>query len=97
MDRRKYNGGHSTKATRPDDKRLVTRYDYDMMIESMDSILPPDSIWMKVGEHIHGGDLKALELWIKYRFGAAKQSLDITSGGDKLPTMTIEYVKPNES
>jgi hypothetical protein len=82
MDGRKNNGGHSTKAKRPNDKRLAPRYDYENMIEAMDSTLPPDSIWSKVSDHIESGDLKALELWIKYRFGAPKQSVDVTSNGD---------------
>lgn len=97
MDRRKNNGGHSTKPKSPNDKRLAKKFDYETMIESMDEALPPNEVWSIVVGHIHSGDLKALELFVKYRFGAPKQSVDITSGGEKLPTLMVEVVRPDES
>lgn len=97
MDRRKNNGGHSTKPKSPNDKRLAKKFDYQNMIESMDDVLPPNDVWAIVANHIHGGDLKAIELWVKYRFGAPKQSIDVTSGGERLPALMVEVVRPDES
>ena len=67
------------------------------LINTMDSILPIEDVWNKVSHLVMNGDMAAIKIWIEYRLGKPKQSMDITSGGDKLPTMTIEYVKPNES
>jgi hypothetical protein len=67
------------------------------LINTMDSILPIEDVWNKVSHLVMNGDMTAIKIWIEYRLGKPKQSMDITSGGDRLPTMTIEYVKPNES
>jgi hypothetical protein len=67
------------------------------LINTMDSILPIEDVWNKVSHLVMNGDMAAIKIWIEYRLGKPKQSMDITSGGDRLPTMTIEYVKPNES
>jgi hypothetical protein len=67
------------------------------LINTMDSIISPDEVWYKVSQLAMSGDMQALKVWIEYRFGKAKQSVDITSGGEKLPTLMVEVVRPNES
>jgi hypothetical protein len=90
MDRRKFNGGPRPNSGRP------KKADEIKLIEQMDGIMAPDEAWQKVAKLCQNGDIQALKLWIEYRFGKPKQSVDLTSGGDKLPSLTVEFVKPNE-
>jgi len=67
------------------------------LINTMDSIMSHEEVWSKVSQLAMLGDMQALKVWIEYRFGKPKQSMDITSGGEKLPTLMVEVVRPDES
>jgi hypothetical protein len=67
------------------------------LIEQMDAVLAPEEVWQKVASLCNQGDMQALKTWIEYRYGKAKQSVDLTSGGEKLPALTVEVLRPNES
>jgi hypothetical protein len=74
MATRKENGGHSTKATRPDDKRLMTKSELQDAYEALKPFLP-ESI-TQLEKAIKGGERWAIELWFKYFFGMPKQTID---------------------
>ena len=89
MDKRKNNGGHSTKATRPDDKRknqgraLIERYlkddfSYDDLKKVFDKLFEQATI---------KGDTKSASLLLSYVLGKPKESKDITSQGEKIQTI----------
>jgi hypothetical protein len=76
MDKRKNNGGNSTKSTRPDDKRknshkkLIDKYiaedfDYPKLKSLMDTIFKQAS----------QGDTKAATLFLNYVIGKPKETI----------------------
>jgi hypothetical protein len=75
MDKRKNNGGHSTKgfAGRP------KKADEEKLIEKLDSIISNDDVIKKLGDMILNGDGRAMNLYFGYRYGKPKESVDINS------------------
>jgi|688.fasta_scaffold19709_7 hypothetical protein len=74
MDKRKLNGGHSTKATRPDDKRLMTKSEMQDTYERLKPFLPEAILQLEAA--MQAGEKWAIELWFKYFFGMPKQTID---------------------
>ena len=74
MDKRASNGGHSTKPTRPDDKRLMTKSELQ---DAYESLLPflPESL-KQLEKAIKLGEKWAIELWFKYFFSMPKSTVD---------------------
>lgn len=66
------------------------------LVEQMDGILHPDDVWVKVAERIHKGDMNAAKLWLEYRYGKPKQSIDHTSDGLALPAPLIVFPKDEQ-
>jgi hypothetical protein len=88
MDGRKNNGGHSTKgfAGRPN------KADEIKIIEQMDAIAVPEEAWKALWSRCKDGDIQAIKTWLNYRFGMPKQSIDVTTQGEKV-TPPIEWLK----
>jgi hypothetical protein len=88
MDGRKNNGGHSTKgfAGRP------TKADEIKIIEQMDAIAVPEQAWKALWDKCQDGDIQAIKCWLNYRFGMPKQTVDVTTQGEKV-TPPIEWLK----
>ena len=74
MDKRKLNGGHSTKAMRPDDKRLMTKSEMQDTYERLKPFLPEAILQLEAA--MESGEKWAIELWFKYFFGMPKQTID---------------------
>mgnify|MGYP000620895166 CR=1 FL=1 len=74
MDKRKFNGGNSTKAVRPDDKRLMTKTEMQDTYERLKPFLPEAVLQLE--KAIKAGEKWAIELWFKYFFGMPKQTID---------------------
>ena len=57
----------------------------------MDAIIAPESVWRKLSELVKNGDQQAIKLWLAYRFGQPKQSIDHTTQGEKInqPQITV--------
>jgi hypothetical protein len=83
-------GGARPNAGRP------PKADELKLIEQMDAIMAPDEVWEKIATLCTTGDMQALKLWVEYRFGKPKQSVDLTTDGEKLTALTVQYVTPNE-
>ncbi len=74
MDKRQYNGGHSTKGK----AGRKPKADEIKLIEQLDSILAPEILWENVAQLITDKkDIQALKLWISYRYGQPKQALQV--------------------
>jgi len=88
MDGRKNNGGHSTKgfAGRP------SKADEIKIIEQMDAIAVPEEAWKALWNRCKDGDIQAIKTWLNYRFGMPKQTVDVTTQGEKV-TPPIERIK----
>jgi hypothetical protein len=74
MDKRKFNGGNSTKAVRPDDKRLMTKSEMQDTYERLKPFLPEAILQLEAA--MRAGEKWAIELWFKYFFGMPKQTID---------------------
>ena len=92
-DRRKYNGGNSTKAVRPNDKRLNPfRH---VLKEAMTPTQVKEVIAAMYKKAIDG-DTKAATLLMNYYLGKPKESIEITGSQDvsfklsKLITFEVE-------
>jgi len=91
MDKRKYNGGHSTagKAGRK------PKADELKIIEKMDLAIDADNVLIKLKELIEKGNLQAIKLYLQYRYGQPKEQIDVTTettGGIDFNEL-IQYVK----
>jgi hypothetical protein len=84
-DGRKDNGGHSTKAIRPDDKRcnharkMIERY----IREDFDHKKLKD-LFDKLYKEGTKGDVRSSTLFLSYILGKPKESIDITSNDETL-------------
>ena len=73
MDKRKNNGGARKGAGRP------AKADEVKLIERLDSIIDKDEAVGKLGELVTKGDIRALQLYLSYRYGKPKESIDLNS------------------
>ena len=75
MDKRKNNGGHSTKgfAGRP------KKEDELKLIERLDNLIDNEEVIKTLGQQILKGDSRAMNLYFGYRYGKPKESVDISS------------------
>lgn len=74
MDKRKNNGGHSTKPKRENDLRLASKTDLQAIHERLEPFT--DEALQKHAEAIKMGEKWAIELFYKYRYGMPKQVID---------------------
>jgi hypothetical protein len=88
-DGRKNNGGHSTKgfAGRP------KKADEIKLAKQMDAVLIPEKVWKALADKVKDGDGQCIKTWLSYRYGMPKQSTDITSNGDNINILPIEWVE----
>jgi hypothetical protein len=73
MDKRKNNGGARQGAGRP------PKADEIKLIERLDAIIDKDEAVGKLGELVTKGDIRALQLYLSYRYGKPKESIDLNS------------------
>jgi len=46
------------------------------LIESMDAIAVPESVWRSLYAKVLEGDTQAIKTWLSYRYGMPKQTID---------------------
>ena len=74
MDKRVNNKGtKGNKGGRP------PKADEIKLIERLDAIIDKDEALGKLGELVAKGDMRAVQLYLSYRYGKPKESVDITS------------------
>ena len=66
-------GGARKGAGRP------AKADEVKLIERLDSIIDKDEAVGKLGELVNKGDIRALQLYLSYRYGKPKESIDLNS------------------
>lgn len=69
-DKRKNNGGARPGAGRKPKADELT------VIENMDRALVPAEAWQALASRVKEGDVNAIRLWLNYRFGMPKQTID---------------------
>lgn len=80
-DNRRHNGGNSTKAKKPIDKRKNEYKDALKQAATVDDVV---DVIVKLKEVANTGDIPAIKLFLEYYIGKPKDSIDITSNGDTL-------------
>ena len=88
-DLRKHNGGHSTKGFAGRKKKA----DQIKLIEQMDAVEIPDTLWRILADKVKEGDTQAIKIWLEYRYGKPKQSTDVTTNGNQVNILPIEWVE----
>ena len=63
------------------------------LIEQMDAILVPSTLWEKVADLIKANDIHAMKLWVQYRYGMPKQVVD---NNVKVSQFSIKDIYNNE-
>lgn len=85
-DRRKNNGG-----ARPNSGRKP-KADELTIIENMDKALAPLEAWKSLALRVKEGDTQAIRLWLNYRFGMPKQSVDLTTKGESMQPISAPQI-----
>ena len=88
-DGRKNNGGHSTKgyAGRKSKENQLK------LIEQMDAVEIPETLWKILADKVKEGDTQAIKIWLEYRYGKPKQYTDVTTNGNQVNILPIEWVE----
>ena len=86
-DERKNNGGKREGSGRK------PKGDEIALIDNMDKVAVPKSIWELLYAKCQEGDTQAIKAWLQYRYGMPKQVTDITSNGESLNTPAINFTK----
>jgi len=73
MDGRKNNGGHSTKGRAGRKPKAQEKE----LIEKLDNIIDKEEVLKKLKELINEGNVRALNLYMGYRYGKPKETKDI--------------------
>ena len=74
MDKRVNNKGtKGNKGGRP------SKAQEQKLIERLDAIIDKDEALGKLGELVSKGDMRAVQLYLSYRYGKPKESVDINS------------------
>lgn len=85
-DERKNNGGAREGAGRK------PKADELKLIETMDAILIPESVWSSLADKVESGDTNAIKTWLSYRYGMPKQTIDQKTEL-KIPTIDMNEWK----
>jgi hypothetical protein len=85
-DGRKNNGGHKTAGRKP-------KAEEDKLIERLDAIINQDEALDALKKKVYKGDGRALELYMKYRYGLPKQKTEITMDNEPF-ILKLNGVKP---
>ena len=67
---KKQRGGARPNSGRLKKDELIT------LIETMDAVLVPESVWVALSDKIEQGDTNAMKTWLQYRYGMPKQIIE---------------------
>ncbi len=87
MDRRRFNGGHSTKGK-------AGRKPKDEELKILEKLSPHDDLAIdKLVAGVKKGEFQYIKLFMEYRFGKPKQSVDHTTGNQSFNIPIGEWLK----
>lgn len=78
MDKRRFNGGHSTKGK----AGRKSRTEDEKLLENLQNYIGDEKAFKKLDEQIDKGNFRALQLYFQYRWGKPKESYDISTDVD---------------
>ena len=85
-DGRKNNGGNKNAGRKP-------KADEIKLIEQMDAVMVPESVWIALGDKVENGDTQAIKTWLSYRYGMPKQMIEQTTINIDAGKLTDEEIK----
>jgi hypothetical protein len=85
-DGRKNNGGNKNAGRKP-------KIDEIKLIETMDAIAVPDSVWRMLYAKVLDSDVQAIKTWLQYRYGMPKQIVEQTNINIEEKELTIEEIQ----
>ena len=83
QDGRRNNGGHKTAGRKP-------KIDEIKLIEKLSPL--EEKAFKALTKGLDAGDFPFVKLYFEYRFGKAKESLDITTNGDNVNIPVVDWV-----
>ena len=86
-DDRRENGGARPGAGRK------PKADEIKLIEQMDAVMVPESVWIALGEKVENGDTQAIKTWLSYRYGMPKQIVEQTNLNVDVKDLDVEEIK----
>lgn len=75
-------GRKNNKGTKGNNGGRPPRVAEIQLIEQMDAIAAPAEAWAALWVKVQEGDTQAIKVWLSYRFGQPKQSVDLTNNGE---------------
>jgi hypothetical protein len=63
------------------------------LIETMDAIAAPESVWIALYQKAESGDTNAIKTWLQYRYGMPKQIVEQTNINIEEKDLTSEEIK----
>ena len=85
-DGRKNNGRNKNAGRKP-------KADEIKLIEQMDAVMVPESVWIALGEKVENGDTQAIKTWLSYRYGMPKQIVEQTNLNVDVKDLDAEEIK----
>ena len=85
-DGRKNNGGNKNAGRKP-------KADEIKLIEQMDAVMVPESVWIALAAKVESGDVQAQKTWLSYRYGMPKQMIEQTTINIDAGKLTDEEIK----
>jgi hypothetical protein len=73
-----------------------TKADEQKLIERLDSIIEQDDVIEKLKEMVKDGNFQAVKLYLEYRYGKPKESVDVTTNGDDIGFSKITFLNGNK-
>jgi len=58
---------------------FLSKADEIAIIEKMDAVMVPDKAWQALAEKVKENDIPAVKLWLAYRYGNPKDTLNLNS------------------
>ena len=86
MDGRKNNGGNKNAGRKP-------KIDEIKLIETMDAIAIPDTVWKMLYAKVLDSDVNAIKTWLQYRYGMPKQIVEQTNLNVDIKDLDDEEIK----
>lgn len=69
-----------------------SKADEQKLIERLDNIIDSDEVIKKMYDMIKQGNYQAVKLYLEYRFGKPKESIDVTTNGDNVGFGKITFI-----
>jgi len=87
-DKRKKNGGKRAGAGRK------PKAAEQKLIEQLDGVIDSKEVIKELNKLVNKGDFRAIQLYFQYRWGKAKEQIDVTTNGDKISSISpIEWLR----